>query len=451
MAWAIVDEQTKTQAPGSGPLAIGQVIAGRYRIVEEFGCTASAWFYRASYEPVPVLQFVIRLLRPELHERPELVESFIHEARVAMDVESENIVRYRGGSRTEQGYHFIVREFVHGASLAHLMVEGFRPTLAEVERYALGMTRAFRDAHAAGHVLGVVTASDILVHERDVVSYRDIRSACAGVQPGTLIPDMVEVTSYTRPFIAPELRGAAFATRSGDVYTLGVLLAFLVLGRIPRSTTDRADMLAFDRPGVRELVPVVVKACSPSPADRYVSVEEVELAVRERCSAGTRRRARTLQHAHEQAVAGRHVSLPDAGAPGSEPVVFASRSSADRRGRVISMHEQEIQRRLHMLNQLDLAGEDAPLAPVQQLNLVAPGRSALVREPEIEHGAAADHGAVAGHGAAAEHGAAADHGAAAEHGAAADHGATTEHGVAVDRGRDMDSATRIAADGGDPS
>src|SRR5262245_14807995 len=77
-------------APGS--LAVGDVIAGRYRVERILGAGAMGVVVAAMHVELEKL-FAVKVMRLERAAKPEAPERFLREARAAADLESEHVAK----------------------------------------------------------------------------------------------------------------------------------------------------------------------------------------------------------------------------------------------------------------------------------------------------------------------------------------------------------------------
>jgi len=181
----------------------------------------------------------LKVMKPELADRPEAVARFRREAQIAGNLGHDNICGVLDMGTTPEGAPFLVMPLLKGRSLAQLLAEvGPLP-----EPRALDIAAQILAALSAAHAVGVVhrdlKPDNVFltqVGERDdFVKVLDFgiskvlgakREASALTQTGTLVG-----TPY---YMAPEqARGAKDQDVRVDVYAVGVMLYEMLTGHLP--------------------------------------------------------------------------------------------------------------------------------------------------------------------------------------------------------------------------
>lgn len=205
-----------------------ECLAERYELIEELGRGAFGVVYKARDLREGGL-VAVKLLHEHLAQDTHLVRRLAREARVLAQLDHAHIVGFRGlgreGSRT-----FIVMEYVDGQPL---VVERAWPPLR-----VLGVARQLCDALEYAHKRGLVhrdlKPSNVLVDHEGNVKIADFGiAAWVPQERGDTRLTFAQETLGTPGYMAPEAtRGAAPHPRQ-DVYSLGVLLYQMVMGRLP--------------------------------------------------------------------------------------------------------------------------------------------------------------------------------------------------------------------------
>ncbi len=192
---------------------------------------------------------------------PEDVPVYRHLARIS--AETPNIARIHGVF-TVNGELCAVRDFVEGMTLEEYRKMNAPLPDREVKRVVVDVCRGLIPVHAAGIVHRDITPSNIII-DRDgravIIDFGISRT----VKPGKLADTMI---LGTQGYAAPEQFGFRQTDARADVYALGVLINYLVTGRLPNE--ERA---------IGSLGKVAEKCTKPDPEDRYRSAREVAYAL----------------------------------------------------------------------------------------------------------------------------------------------------------------------------
>jgi serine/threonine protein kinase len=219
-------------------------------------------------------------------------ERFLREAAAAARLEHDHIVRVHAGGVQGEGEAvtgWLAMEWVHGtdlsryASPARLLPEGVVLGIAQHVALALDF------AHRAGVVHRDVKPSNVLFDPATgTVKVTDFGSArvadTAATRSGLIIG--------TPAYMAPEQLAGGDATPQCDLYSLGVMLFELLIGRRPFEADSMGDLLAGiahqTAPRVRTLRPelpallddVVARLLAKTPGMRQPNGREVALELR---------------------------------------------------------------------------------------------------------------------------------------------------------------------------
>src|SRR4051812_47889578 len=127
---------------------------GRYRLMERIGRGGMAEVFRAYVEGLEAYRetFVIKRIRPEKSDSPELVQMFCDEARICALLDHPNIVQVYDFGQVGRAY-FMAMEYLRGRDLAVVMRSlrlrlGAMP-LAVAARVAQQVALGLHHAHEA--------------------------------------------------------------------------------------------------------------------------------------------------------------------------------------------------------------------------------------------------------------------------------------------------------------
>src|SRR5579864_354299 len=153
-------EETPPGAP-----RIGDVIADKYRVDRVLGIGGMGVVVAATHlaigEPV-----AIKLLTPEAANSEEAVERFLREARAAVRIKSEHIVRVSDVGRLPGGAPYILMEHLVGKDLAELLAATGPMPIADAVEYVLQAATGIAEAHALGIVHRDLKPSNLFLTRR---------------------------------------------------------------------------------------------------------------------------------------------------------------------------------------------------------------------------------------------------------------------------------------------
>ncbi|MBN1946331.1 MAG: serine/threonine protein kinase [Bradymonadales bacterium] len=225
------------------PALIGQVLNGRYRLIERIGAGGMGTVYKAIQEPAerPV---AVKILHPELASDKESIRRFFNEARVVSRLRHPNTVTLYDFGQADSGELYIAMELMTGVSLTHL-IDSRGLTLPEVMEVADQICQALEEAHDLGIIHRDLKPDNVFI---DRVGSRNlVRVLDFGIAK---VPDIAEhltrtgMVFGTPAYMSPEqAQGHDLDTRS-DIYTLGILLYQTLAGE-PPFTADTPMQVAL--------------------------------------------------------------------------------------------------------------------------------------------------------------------------------------------------------------
>ena len=95
----------------------GQTLSGTYVIERPLGSGGMADVYLVRHTRLP-RHFALKVLKLELSTRPELIERFRREAEVLARLRSPHIVSVVDMNQTEDGWPYLVMDYLAGETLA---------------------------------------------------------------------------------------------------------------------------------------------------------------------------------------------------------------------------------------------------------------------------------------------------------------------------------------------
>lgn len=212
------------------PFAVGENV-GPYRIIQQLGQGGMATVFKA-YHAALDRYVALKVLHPAFTEDPNFLARFQREARVVARLEHPNIVPIYDYAEHE-GRPYLVMKFIEGETLKARLGRGSVES-SEIGRIVAAVGAALSYAHQRGILHRDIKPSNVLLGNDGQIYLADFglaRIAQAG--ESTLTSDMIVGTPQ---YISPEqAMGRKELDEGTDIYSFGVMLYELVVGRVPFS------------------------------------------------------------------------------------------------------------------------------------------------------------------------------------------------------------------------
>ncbi len=229
---------------------------GKWRIFKELGRGGMGRVYLAQEEGTG-RQAAIKVLAGELAQDVGFLQRFQREIETLSQLTHPNIVRFYE-SGYENGHYFYAMEYVDGQSLDETLLAQKRLPWREVLDIALQLCPALRHVHDHGVIHRDLKPSNIIRTAAGQVKLMDF--GIAKIFAGTHLTATGGVVG-TAEFISPEQASGKPVTKRSDLYSLGVVLYTLLVGRPPFEGVGFLDLLhkhryaQFDKP--QKMVPEI--------------------------------------------------------------------------------------------------------------------------------------------------------------------------------------------------
>jgi eukaryotic-like serine/threonine-protein kinase len=267
-----VDGLPSTASYNRPDKAIGAVIGGKYKLMEEIGEGGMGCVFLAQ-QTDPVKRLVaVKVIKAGMDSR-EVLARFEAERQALALMEHPNITKVLDAGTTASGQPFFVMELVKGIPITKFC-DDRKLTLRERLELFVPVCKAIQHAHQKGIIHRDLKPSNVLVamfDDRPVPKVIDFGVAKAVGQPLT---DKTMMTGFgaivgTPEYMSPEqasLNHLDVDTRS-DVYTLGVILYELLTGSTP------VDRKSLCQPDLMEVLRIVREVEPSRPSDKLTASE----------------------------------------------------------------------------------------------------------------------------------------------------------------------------------
>jgi serine/threonine protein kinase len=214
---------------------------GRYEVIKHLATGGMAEIYLARVSTLPGLDKLVVLKRilPELAAQPEFVQMFIDEARIATLLDHPHVVQTFDAGVVD-GKPYLAMEYLHGAPVSALMARlqqlGERLDLAHALAIAIAVAAGLHYAHERvgldGRALNIVhrdvTPQNVIVTYDGGVKLVDFGIARSAHRVGRTRYGTIKGKV---PYMSPEQCRNEALDRRSDIFSLGIMIYELTLGR----------------------------------------------------------------------------------------------------------------------------------------------------------------------------------------------------------------------------
>ena len=270
----------------------GDLIDGRYRVVERLGVGGMGAVYKAGAERLGGREVAVKVLRANVGESDEFRARFRREAEIAARLDHPAIIKVTDYGKTEAGLLYMVLEYVNGVELKTLLRQNRKGLpIPRVIAITSQILEALGAAHEAGIVHRDLKPANIMIETaggRDVVKLLDFGVASMrGAEAITVTGEIMGTAAY----MAPEQTLADTTDGRSDIYSMGVILYEMLTGEPPFKGTTVTELIKAHRsktppdpiklrpdlpPALAEVIRV---ALAKDPEDRHASAADFTKAL----------------------------------------------------------------------------------------------------------------------------------------------------------------------------
>jgi formylglycine-generating enzyme required for sulfatase activity len=297
-------------------------VGGRYELLLELASGGMATVYVGRQRGAGGFERLVAIKRMHKHlaESPEVVASFMDEARVASTIRHPNVVSVHD-VYSHEGELFLVMDFVDGVSVAQLFKAALQNSVKIPRGAAIRiLAQALHGLHAAheqrdlsGNGLGIVhrdaTPHNLLLGEDGSVRITDFGVAKAHERS---VHTETGVAKGKIAYMSPEQARAQHVDRRTDVFAMGITAIEILSGRrmfeghtnvqilVAVSTGNMPALSELNLVLPTELETIVVKAIAHDPDARWQTADDFATALEQFASSsgvaeGQRDLARTVK------------------------------------------------------------------------------------------------------------------------------------------------------------
>ncbi|MEK9165186.1 MAG: protein kinase, partial [Chloroflexota bacterium] len=205
----------------------GQML-GAYRIIAQVGEGGMAAVYKA-YQAAMDRYVAVKVLPSQFAKSAEFMGRFQQEARTIANLEHAHILPVYDYGENE-GFTYFVMRYLETGTLKERINSG-PLTLAETDKLFTQLAGALGYAHARGVIHRDIKPSNALVDSHGDLFLTDfgIAKLLEGAAHFTASGSLTGTPAYMSP---EQARGERLDARS-DIYSLGIVLYEMVIGRVP--------------------------------------------------------------------------------------------------------------------------------------------------------------------------------------------------------------------------
>lgn len=217
-------------APGDAPGNADVRMVGRYRIVGHLGRGGMGEVVRAVNSETGQL-LAIKLLDSAGYEDEEMVRRFEREAEAVREIEHPNIARFYGLERDEQGFPFIVMEFIEGEPLDRYLKNHPDLPLSRAIYFIAQTARGLEFARRRAVIHRDIKPANLIIQSEDKLKIIDFGLA-KSLWDRSMLTGTGTVLGTPR-YMSPEQALGRNVDHQADLYALGVTFYELATGQVP--------------------------------------------------------------------------------------------------------------------------------------------------------------------------------------------------------------------------
>jgi len=258
-----------------------EIISGKYRILEKIGEGGMGTVYRALQIDVERV-VALKMLSPFLAGDPSFLERFRQEALVIARLSHPSIVNVIGIEQ-HVGTFCIVMEFIDGETLESIMNRRGALERKQAVDICRRVAGALEYAHSKGIVHRDIKPDNIMVMPDGGLKVTDFGLARWS---GSSLKTDPGISMGTPKFMSPEQATGEEVDNRSDLYSLGLVLYYLLTGRFAFDSHNAAEMALLQQnaplppsvhsPDLPPAVDAFFKKClEPQRGERFQNAREM--------------------------------------------------------------------------------------------------------------------------------------------------------------------------------
>jgi len=217
-------------ATSDGPLSVGELLAGRYRIERELGEGGMGVVYLVHDEQVPGERFATKVLKEEL--RPEALAALREEVRKTRKLSHPNIVDVHSVN-VDGRRLYVLMEYLEGKSLDVLLAEEFGRGMSFSHAWPIieDVGAALGNAHDHNIIHSDLKPANVFVTTAGRTKLLDF--GIARISRGPLLQGRSGTRALTPAYASCEMLEGKEADRRDDIYSFACVIYEMLCGERP--------------------------------------------------------------------------------------------------------------------------------------------------------------------------------------------------------------------------
>ena len=254
---------------------VGKVL-GSYRVLKILGEGGMGQVYLAEHTKLQ-RRVALKMLHPEFARNAETVRRFFDEARAVNQIKHQNIIEITDfvDDSVEETYY--IMEALEGQSLLELLEETKDLPLAEQMGIAIEVASALGAAHEAGIIHRDLKPDNVFLIERGDNKYfvklldfgvaklmdKDQEDAANKTAAGVMLG--------TPTYMSPEQASGAPVDNRTDIYSLGIILFEMLVGKTPFAFKSIGELLVKQMTTVAPMANDMVEFPVPTRLNEFIA------------------------------------------------------------------------------------------------------------------------------------------------------------------------------------
>lgn len=266
----------------------GLILDNRYKIISKIGVGGMADVFKGE-DTLLGRPVAVKILHSNFAGDDDFVARFKREAQAAGKLSHPNIVSmYDVGF--DQGYHYIVMEYIEGETLKEHITRHERISIDNAVKFTIAIAEGLEHAHAMGIVHCDIKPHNVLITKQGRIKVTDFGIARA-MNAGTTMMYTNSIMGSAH-YLSPEQASGKPVNGSTDIYSLGAVLYEMLTGRVPyegetpisvalKHVRERLIPPTRYNPSIPTLLEAaVIKALAKRPEERFSNITEMIAALR---------------------------------------------------------------------------------------------------------------------------------------------------------------------------